>query len=106
MGHEVSTLSVDDRFEVLRHPERRRLIEELLAAEPDAEVPFVAGRTADADSLQIAMHHIHVPKLVDRGVVERSETPQHVRRGPAFDDIVPLLRAAIECADTTVPQYA
>jgi hypothetical protein len=106
MGHEVSTLSVDARLEVLAHPERRRLVEELLAAAPDAELPVVAGSDADADRLRIAMHHVHVPKLVEQGVVERGVTPQHVRRGPAFDDIVTLLRAATDRADLTVGRCA
>lgn len=102
MGHQVSTPSVDARLEVLAHPERRRLVTELLAAEPEAAVPVVAGSDEDTDSLQIAMHHVHVPKLVEQGIVERDETPQHVRRGPAFDAAVPLLRTVTEHADTAV----
>lgn len=102
MGNEVSTPSVDARLAVLAHPERRRLVAELLAAEADTEVSVVAGSDADVERLRLAMHHVHVPKLAEQGIVERGETPLHVRRGPAFDAVVPLLRTVSEHAATTV----
>jgi hypothetical protein len=105
MEHEWSHPSVDARLEVLAHPERRRLIAELLATAPDAEVPVVGTTETDEKRLRIAMHHAHVPKLVERGVVERGETPQHIRRGPAFDAIVPVYLTATDSGDTAVAQW-
>ncbi|WP_169316556.1 hypothetical protein [Haloferax elongans] len=38
------------------------------------------------------MHHVHLPKLRQMGIIESSGEQSHVSRGPHFDDIVPLLR--------------
>lgn len=105
MSHEVSTPTVDTRLDVLAHPERRRLLAALLETGPATEVPVAPERDA-GDALRIAMHHVHVPKLVAAGVVVRGERPQHVRRGPAFDAVVPLLRATAGDGDAPAGRRA
>lgn len=63
---------------LLSHPDRRVLLQELLQVEEttfDALVATLAASSPDHDdeSAQIALHHVHLPKLQDAGYVERDD---------------------------------
>lgn len=72
---------VDRGLDLLAHGTRRQVIE-TLAARRHLSLPALAetlvadpGRPTadDLDRITIELHHVHVPKLVDAGVVDREE---------------------------------
>lgn len=88
----MARLSTAERVEALDHPERRRLLAALLDAQPDDELRVTAGvDDADRHDVLVTMHHQHLPKLCSMGILVRGVERHHVRRGPAFDDLRPLL---------------
>lgn len=82
----------DAHLSAIGHVDRRRLLLALLARPADAR-PVDVERVADetGETRAVAMYHVHVPKLAALGLVEVDESGSRVRRGPRFDDIVPLL---------------
>jgi DNA-binding transcriptional ArsR family regulator len=72
--------AVDRGLDLLAHETRRQAIEELAARRrlslPGLAESLVAARgrpTADhVDHVTVELHHVHVPKLVDAGVVDRA----------------------------------
>jgi len=87
-------LSVDDVLAALSNVQRRELLDSLLAdSPPDGATNGVA---VDVD---VSMHHVHLPKLVDYGLVEYDEETNRVTRGPNFEDaaeVLELLDGSIE----------
>ncbi|WP_433634806.1 DUF7344 domain-containing protein [Halomicrococcus sp. NG-SE-24] len=45
------------------------------------------------------LHHVHLPKLADKGYLEWNPNTETVRRGPNFDEIAHLLKAMDNHAD-------
>lgn len=73
--------SVDEIFNALSNAERRKLLDSLIADSPpdDATTP---GIVVDFD---IAMHHSHLPKLVDYGLINWDKETNRVTKGPNFE---------------------
>lgn len=42
--------------------------------------------------LEMQLHHVHLPKLEDAGVIEWEQGTQIVSQGPQFDRLEPVLR--------------
>lgn len=75
-------LSVDSLLDLLGHPHRRAVLRTLLEAPDDVvAADELIGRLQDREEsrtgerpswehLTVALHHVHVPKLSDAGVVE------------------------------------
>lgn len=74
---------VDDTLNVLKNPERRRIlqyfeaesvesvtIEELASHLASAKPDRPAAESRDQRTLEIRLHHVHLPKLADYGVLE------------------------------------
>ena len=106
MSEEVtpSNTSLDEMFDVLRNPYRRRLLVALLDHNPqeedDPQIPAdVSMADDDLDLLQVQMQHVHLPKLVQIGFVEWDEDANTVSKGPRFDEIRPLLELMRDHAD-------
>lgn len=84
--YQHSTLS--DQLYILSDRDRRRVLFALLAAESDDEVDLPAVERDDED---VSMQHVHLPKLADAGFVDWDRETGAVARGPAFDEVAPLL---------------
>jgi hypothetical protein len=88
--------SLDRAFDALRHPYRRRILLLVGEHEPRDEAAFAADTLATDDDdlalLTTELYHVHLPKLATAGYVDWDEDAHTVRRGPAFDEVAPLLR--------------
>jgi hypothetical protein len=78
---------LDNYLRLLADEENRRLLRSL--SESDDPV----STASDDPKVRARLHHIHLPKLVDAGLVDWDPRGDIVVRGPAFDEIVPLLEA-------------
>lgn len=80
-------LAIDDLLTALSNPQRRELLDSLIADSPpdDAEPPGVTV----ADEME--MYHIHLPKLADYGLINWDRDTNRVTRGPNFEAAAALL---------------
>ncbi|MFB6207535.1 MAG: ArsR family transcriptional regulator [Haloglomus sp.] len=82
-------------FEALSHPRRRRILTVLVEANPGDNDEFVPDdftpTDGELDGFVISLHHNHLPRLHDAGFIEWEPRTETVRRGPRFDEIVPLV---------------
>ncbi|WP_338739508.1 DUF7344 domain-containing protein [Haloplanus salilacus] len=95
------SVDLDVQLRTLSAAERREVLHTLSAADADAGTTVDIGRfvdASDADPL-LSMHHIHLPKLEETGLVRVDRDSNRVRRGPESDDIEPLLRLIDDHAD-------
>lgn len=87
--------TLDQIFDVLSHPYRRRILTRLNQSNPRDEASFstdsVADDTEDEDEVAMDIHHRHLPKLVEAGFVEWDRETDAVTRGPRFEEIAPLI---------------
>lgn len=94
MSEEVTSTSFDSHLDALGHVDRRRLLLALLDANTEDNLPVEIDQlehdTAET-SLQLSMHHVHLPKLDYLGFVDANLDHYSVTRGPRFDEIKPLL---------------
>lgn len=81
--------SFDDAFDALADPRRRELLVSLLDRDSRAD-PRVADDEHGSGDL-LAMEHVHLPKLDAYGFVRWDRESGEVTRGPAFDELRPLL---------------
>lgn len=85
----------DTAFVALADEDRRQLLS-LLASrtegDPSVRIPEdLVGRAPDPTTLSTRLHHVHLPKLASMDYVEWDSGSSVVRRGPAFEELVPLL---------------
>ncbi|GAA5064720.1 hypothetical protein ACFFQF_17260 [Haladaptatus pallidirubidus] len=45
---------------------------------------------------KIALHHVHLPRLEDHGIIVWNREAEAVTKGPQFDEIEPLLEVLTE----------
>lgn len=85
----------DDRIEAMGRVERRRLLLRLSTVGPgeNSSVDFggVATESNGMDPL-VAMRHLHLPVLEEKGFVRWDRETDRVTRGPRFAELEPLLR--------------
>jgi hypothetical protein len=77
---------LDDYLRLLADERKRRLLRALRAAGDDP----VSVDSDDPDE-QTRLHHIHLPKLADAGLIDWDPRDDIIVRGPSFDEILPLL---------------
>ncbi|WP_231182862.1 hypothetical protein [Haladaptatus sp. DYF46] len=85
---------LNDKFAVLASSERRQLLHALKedSAPDTATVSPRAVATNGGDREQAtALHHVHLPRLEDHGLITWDRKTDTVTKGPQFDEIGPLL---------------
>jgi DNA-binding transcriptional ArsR family regulator len=98
-------IDLDALFEALGDAQRRQILGYLDATDDDVAaysdlIEHVADDSggesaADHDRIAVSLHHNHLPKLADAGIVEydaRSETVRY-RGGPAVSDWLDLVQS-------------
>jgi len=84
----------DERMEALASAERRRLLFELKSESPVENVLDLrdSGNVESASTeFRMKMQHVHLPKLDQYGYVDWDPETETVERGPAFEEIEPVL---------------
>lgn len=94
---------MDEHFDALSNPHRRRLLVALLEHNPqrdDAVRPEDIHEGEKAlEVLREGLFHIHLPKLEEAGFIEWNRDTHEVVKGPEFDEIRPLLELMQDHAD-------
>lgn len=84
-----------ETLQILAHSYRRRVLMTLLAHTPEDEGEITAmmadDDAAEFEALTLEMYHQHLPKLEAAGVIEWERNESLVRKGPTFEEVVPLL---------------
>lgn len=84
--------SVDDLLAVLSSAKRRKLLVSLIAdSPPDSNASAVVDAPTDG-----AVHHVHLPKLTDYGLVVWNQDSNSIRKGPHFEAAEELLESLAE----------
>lgn len=110
---EASELSTENRtlppttlFELLANDDRRDVLRYLSQTAGATSIEDIAAtvarwRSNRTEELRIALHHIHLPKLVDEGVVRYDPETGTVERLDPADALSPYLQlaAAADIAD-------
>ncbi|WP_255169614.1 hypothetical protein [Natrononativus amylolyticus] len=93
--HQNMTKIHDGLYEVLSNPHQRHLLFALLEKNPQTELPGDLDTPPDTGTVdgtaRVDYHHIHLPKLADKGFIEWTSGTDRVERGAQFDDIRPAL---------------
>lgn len=94
---------LDQVFEILSHPYRRRILTMIDEHNPRDGDEFSMAELADPDSdLSVftrELYHSHLPKLADAGYIEWDRETDVIRRGPRFNEIAPLVSLMQKHAD-------
>jgi hypothetical protein len=87
--------SLDDHLDVLGHVTRRRLLRTLTDhhAINRTDAVDLAPDDADVHEVRVNLYHNHLPKLDEAGFVDWDRDTDEITRGPAFEEIEPMLRA-------------
>jgi len=96
MNEPVTSLSLDDIFEILSDRNRRRVLVDVL--DHDASTALDVGDWDAADQ-GVMLRHDHLPKLEEAGFIEWDREEDAVREGPMFDEIRPLLQLLSDHTD-------
>ncbi|MFO7926902.1 ArsR family transcriptional regulator [Natronomonas sp.] len=99
----IKSYRLNQMFEILKHPFRRRVLLRLSEHTPRSEAELTAGALTtsedEPDVLTIQLRHHHFPKLADTGYIEWDQSTDTIDRGPKFDEIKPLLKLVREYQD-------
>ena len=84
MLSEETTLSVEERYTLLADPHRQRVIECLDRSSDELGIETladrIADRTDDRDRILLSLHHNHLPRLDDHGIIEYDHETKTVSR--------------------------
>lgn len=93
----------DDVFDALTNRYRRRLLVALLQHYPESDTLTLPDDALAPDEpsevAEVELHHVHLPKLEERGFIEWNRETHAVSTGPAFEEIRPFLELMDERSD-------
>jgi hypothetical protein len=98
MSQTTNSASLNSMFDALRDPARRRILLAISDHNPRDITEFsnkfasVNGDEADPEQLEVRLHHLHLPKLAEKGYIDWNPDTQTIRRGSNFGNIAPLLK--------------
>lgn len=93
--------SLDEQFEILSHPVRRRILTTLVRNR-EGQVFSIEEFATEDDSMDASLtslHHFHLPKLVASEFVEWDRRTGTVTSGLRYDEIAPLVELLIANED-------
>jgi hypothetical protein len=95
----VNLMMLDDQLSVLSNGHRRRLLLALTEESP-YNIPTVSSDPVETDGgvrkHAIALHHSHLPRLEDHGLIDWNQETGEVTKGSQFDDIEALVTTLAE----------
>lgn len=96
---------VDDLFAALADKHRREILLELLdrgASEKISAAEKLRGPEPEFENLQTELHHNHLPRLEEVGLIRWDTASTEISRGPRYDEIEPILQALKEHGDRLI----
>ena len=89
--------ALDELFEILSKHPRRRILTALADANPEETefVPQDFTRDDRREDVLARLHHVHLPKLDDAGIIKWNPDSQVITHGPRFDEIEPLVELLV-----------
>lgn len=94
---------IDDHFDALADEQRREVLLAILDKNPrDDRSVTTAVRTDEERTRSPELHHVHLPKLEDYGLIDWDRERHEITKGPLFDQIRPLLVLLEENRDELV----
>jgi hypothetical protein len=101
MSEEIENVgvSLDELFEMLSHEPRRRILVAVGRDNPRDEDEIASklaateheGGPDTTELVKTKLYHVHLPKLDEAGFIDWDRESCHIRRGPRFEEIEPLL---------------
>jgi len=89
---------IDRAFDAVGDAQRRRILLALLEEceqnvrdDRGIEPTSAAFSDGDRERMLTRLHHVHLPKLENEGFVDWNPETDEVTRGPAFEEVRPLL---------------
>lgn len=98
----TKAVELDELFEVLSHPHRRRILTSLNDRNPREEDEFILSELVTEDEIEeesTGFFHNHLPKLDEAGFIDWDRERHVVRRGPRFTEIEPLIELMVNHPD-------
>jgi len=92
-------ISIDRAFELLSREHRRRVLYYLMDNEGAASIDDIAEHAAGAsddaaDAAAVGLHHTHLPRLADAGVIDYDRDTERVSLAANADRLGPYLELA------------
>ncbi len=98
----MNQVELDELFEVLSHPHRRRILTSLNERNPREEGEFSLAELIteeEIDEETTGLFHNHLPKLDEAGFIDWDRERHLVRRGPRFAEVEPLIELMVNHTD-------
>lgn len=93
----------DDHFDALADEQRREVLLAILDHNPRDDRSVTATVRANEERARATeLHHVHLPKLKEYGLINWDRERHEVTKGPLFDQIRPLLVLLEENQDELV----
>ncbi|GAB3037458.1 transcriptional regulator [Natronobiforma cellulositropha] len=87
-------LTLDDHLEAVANVYRREMLLALTDHNPQfdrAALTYGSNQPLEDRQVALEMEHVHLPKLVDMGLIRWNRGEHEVKKGPEFEKIEPLL---------------
>lgn len=101
--------TLDRLFTAVSHPARRRILLALSEDNPrtieEFESARVRGDRPEGATLAVELHHQHLPQLAEADFINWDRSTDTITKGPAFEEIQPLLAWIREESDEHTAIY-